>query len=279
VSVGNKTVLVTGTSTGFGRSAVNQLAGTGWNVIATMRNPDASGELDRLPDTFVTHLDVCDPASIDAAISRGLDRFGRIDAIVNNAGDLAMGLFEAMPDRAARDLFDVNYFGMTDVTRAILPHFREIGKGLVVNVSSTVALIPLPLFSQYAASKAAVEAFTEGLAYELAAVNIRVKLVQPGAALTALTSRVMDNMARLPTIPAYGQYVAHIDSLNARLFEQGLPGPEACAKTIVEALNDPSDRLRYLSAADFVGLLDARKKQDDETFLTSLRAQFLHLPD
>src|SRR3712207_6417101 len=120
-----KTVLITGSSSGFGKASARYFADRGWNVVATMRNPDAGEGLSGLDGALVTRLDVQDLTSIDQAIQAGIDRFGRIDALVNNAGFGLFGVFEGTPREKIREQFDVNVFGVMDVTRAILPHFRQ----------------------------------------------------------------------------------------------------------------------------------------------------------
>ncbi|MDE1991526.1 MAG: SDR family NAD(P)-dependent oxidoreductase, partial [Rhizobiaceae bacterium] len=119
-----KTILITGASSGIGKAAARLFHEKGWNVVATMRSPDKETELATLDNVLVTRLDVSDQESIAAAISAGIDRFGRIDALVNNAGYGQFGVFEAVPVEKIKQQFDVNVFGVMDVTRAILPHFR-----------------------------------------------------------------------------------------------------------------------------------------------------------
>lgn len=120
-----KTVLITGTSSGLGKTAAMLFADNGWNVVATMRNPASAKELANLANVLVTRLDVQDQKSITAAIEAGITRFGQIDALVNNAGFGLFGLFEAISREKALEQFDVKVFGVMDVTRAILPHFRS----------------------------------------------------------------------------------------------------------------------------------------------------------
>src|SRR5258708_3305752 len=131
-----KTALITGTSSGFGQAIALHFAREGWNVIATMRRPEGEGELAALPDVLVTRLDVQDRASIATAIKAGIARFGRIDALINNAGFGLFGVFEGTPREKIIEQFDVNVFGVMDVTRAILPHFRENRAGLILNIGS-----------------------------------------------------------------------------------------------------------------------------------------------
>ncbi|SFO69537.1 short chain dehydrogenase [Chitinophaga sp. YR627] len=132
----NKTILITGTSTGFGASAVHYFARKGWNVIATMRDITKAGDLQKPDRVFVTKLDVQDKASIETAIAAGIERFGNIDVVVNNAGYGLFGIFESISPEGIQDQFAVNVFGAMDVVRAILPHFRAKSAGTIINISS-----------------------------------------------------------------------------------------------------------------------------------------------
>jgi NAD(P)-dependent dehydrogenase (short-subunit alcohol dehydrogenase family) len=177
----SRTVLITGCSTGFGEATARLFAARGWNVVATMRRPEAGRALAALDNVLVTRLDVQDRASIDAAIAAGIARFGRIDVLVNNAG---FGVFEATSRQRMLEQFEVNVFGLMDVTRAILPHFRANRSGVIVNISSSGGVFALPMTSLYNASKFALEGFSESLAYELAGLGISVKIVEPGDVLS-----------------------------------------------------------------------------------------------
>ena len=179
-----KTVLITGTSSGFGKATARHFAREGWNVVATMRRPEEEKELTQLPGVLVTRLDVQDRGSITTAIEAGIARFGRIDALVNNAGFGLFGLFEATPREKIAEQFDVNVFGVMDVTRAILPHFRQNKSGVILNIGSGAGVFTLPMLSLYCASKFALEGFTEALSYELASQNIIVKMIEPGGVVS-----------------------------------------------------------------------------------------------
>jgi len=170
-----KTILITGCSSGFGLDIARYFLDRDWQVIATMRTPradilPASDQLRILP------LDVTDPESIRKAI----DAAGPIDALVNNAGIGTAAPFELTTPAQARDLFETNTIGTMAMTQAVLPQFRQRRDGVIVNVTSSVTLKPLPLVSVYTASKAAVNAFTESMAIELEPWNIRARLVLPG---------------------------------------------------------------------------------------------------
>lgn len=172
-----KTVLITGCSSGFGLETARHFLERGWQVVATMRTPrpDLWPPAERL---CLMALDVRDPYSI----RRTVDAAGPIDVLVNNAGMGAMGPAEGMPMSAVRDLFDTNTFGTMALTQAVLPQFRQRRAGVIVNVGSAVTYRPVPLVAAYRASKAAVNAYTESLAAEMAPFGVRVHLVLPGRA-------------------------------------------------------------------------------------------------
>jgi NAD(P)-dependent dehydrogenase (short-subunit alcohol dehydrogenase family) len=178
-----QSVLITGASTGLGRTTAKFFAARGWNVVATMRRPEAEMELTRRDDVLVTRLDVQDRTSIATAIAAGIARFGRIDALINNAGFGLFGLFEGTPREKILEQFEVNVFGVMDVTRAVLPHFRQHQSGLILNISSGAGVFTLPMISLYCASKFALEGFPEALSYELASQGITVKIIEPGGML------------------------------------------------------------------------------------------------
>lgn len=169
------TILITGCSSGFGLETARLFFERGWDVVATMRTPQsdllpASGRLRILP------LDVTDPQSIKRAVADA----GPIDVLVNNAGFGAPVPIELTPLQTTRALFETNMFGTLAVTQAVLPQMRERRAGVIINVTSTVTLKPLPMVGLYRASKAAVNAFTESLAVEVEPFGIRVRLVLPG---------------------------------------------------------------------------------------------------
>ena len=172
-----KTVLITGCSSGFGLETARYFLDRDWKVIATMRTP-REDVLPRSERLRVLALDVTDPESIRQAV----DAAGPIDVLVNNAGIGVLGVLEGTSMETAREVFETNTLGTMAVTQAVLPQFRQRKAGVIVNVTSSVTLKPLPLLSVYTASKAAVNAFTESLALELQPFNVRVSLVLPGRA-------------------------------------------------------------------------------------------------
>jgi NAD(P)-dependent dehydrogenase (short-subunit alcohol dehydrogenase family) len=262
-----KTVFITGASSGIGRATARHFATAGWNVVATMRRPESAAELASQPNTHVERLDVTDLASIRAAIDAGISRFGVIDAVVNNAGYAIVGPFEAStPEQVERQL-GTNVAGLMNVTREIIPHFRERGAGTIINISSVGGRVTFPLYAAYHATKWCVEGFSESLSYELAPLGIRVKLVEPGAIKTDFYDRSQEVLAQ-PGLTAYDKMVAKAMTIFERTGATA-PGPEVVAKTIFKAATDGSWRLRYPVNAWFV--LGMRRLLGPRLFMAVIR--------
>jgi NADP-dependent 3-hydroxy acid dehydrogenase YdfG len=185
----SKTVLITGASTGIGKATAQLFQQQGWNVVATMRSPEKSPELSDLPNVLCLPLDVTKADTIQAAIDRAIAEFGTIDVLINNAGYALIGAFEACDMADIRGQFETNVFGLMEVTRAILPHFRLRQQGILVNVASMGGRVAFPIYSPYHATKWAVDGFSESLQYELRQFNIKVKIIEPGAIKTDFYSR------------------------------------------------------------------------------------------
>jgi len=173
---------ITGASRGFGLEITREALSRGDSVIATARNPQAV--LDELPDggdrLLAVGLDVNSPEQVGAAVDAAIERFGRIDVLVNNAGRGLVGAVEETSDAEARAIFDVNVFGLLAVTRAVLPHMRAARSGLVVNLSSVGGFVAWPGWGVYAATKFAVEALSEAMTHELAPLGIKSVAIEPG---------------------------------------------------------------------------------------------------
>ncbi|MCV7299952.1 SDR family oxidoreductase [Mycobacterium barrassiae] len=245
-----KTVLITGCSSGYGLETARHFHANGWNVIATMRTP-REGLLPASDRTRVLPLDVTKPDSIAAAIEAS----GPIDVLVNNAGIGVVGAFEPMPMATIREVFETNTFGVMAMTQAVVPQMRERGSGVVVNVTSSVTLTAMPLAAVYTASKMAIEGFTASLALELAALNVTVKLVEPGyGPSTSFTSNGASRMDGLVSEP-YQAFAARIfESFGqASLFTT----ESDVAETVYRAATDTSGQLRFPAGADAVELADA----------------------
>jgi len=268
-----QTILITGSSTGLGRATAKLFHARGWNVVATMRTPDNESELADLDNVLVTRLDVTDPGSIAAAVDAGLTRFGRIDAVVNNAGYGAYGPLEATPTDKIRRQFDVNVLGLLDTTKALLPHFRANRGGTIVNISSMGGRLTFPLGTLYHGTKFAVEGLSESLHYELAPFGVRVKIIEPGRIRTDFDGRSFD-FSNDPALTEYQPLVdAILNGLESSTAAQ-ISEPEQIAEIVYDAVTDGTATLRYVAGADAVELLAARRKADDDTFLAGMRAQF-----
>ncbi|MCU0435521.1 MAG: SDR family oxidoreductase [Bacteroidia bacterium] len=251
------TVLITGTSSGIGRETVKYFSNRGWNVAATMRTPSKETELGKLPNVKLYALDVTDENSIAQAIQNAITDFGSIDVIVNNAGYGAIGIFEAASAQQIQRQFDTNVFGVMNVTRAILPHFRAKKKGTIVNVTSMGGLITFPIYSVYHGTKWAVEGWAEALAYELRPFNIKVKNVEPGAIKTDFYDRSQDMFSK-EGLTAYDSYQA-VTFKNSQAAGANAPGPEVVAKTIFKAAGSTSNKLRYPAGMQAKSILVLRR--------------------
>jgi NAD(P)-dependent dehydrogenase (short-subunit alcohol dehydrogenase family) len=270
-----KTVLITGTSSGFGKATTRHFVQHGWNVVATMRRPEREQELTGLSDVLVTRLDVQDGQSITDSIQAGIARFGRIDAVVNNAGFGLFGLFEATPVKKIQEQFDVNVFGVMNVTQGILPHFRKNKSGLILNVSSGAGVFALPMISLYCASKFALEGFSESLSYELASQNITVKIIEPGGVIsTNFGKRSGEEAANNSPLMDYAAFVADTNAIFAGLRAARLANEDDVAKVIFEAAIDGTNQLRYVATADIAPLVKARRETSEEDYIALMRSRF-----
>ena len=265
------TVLVTGASSGIGRATVELFARRGWNVIATMRQPAEGAALLKLGIVTVLPMDVTVPAAIQAAIAQGIALYDTIDVVVNNAGYGLVGPFEATTDEQIRRQFETNVFGVMNVTREILPHFRERKSGILINVASVGGRITFPLYSSYHATKWAVEGFTESLQFELAPLGIQVKLIEPGPIKTDFYHRSLD-VASTGDNASYASFVARAMPALEKA-GQDAPGPEVVADAIYEAATGESPRLRY--SANSRGILALRKLLPDDAFFGVVRRAIL----
>ena len=225
----NKTILITGASTGFGRDTAETLSRAGHKVFASMRDPEAKNRTHadalRGQNIEVVELDVTDSQSVDRAVAAVVARAGRIDVLINNAGVLAAGVSEAFTSEQARTLFDVNVIGLHRVTRAVLPHLRRHNDGLIINIGSIVGRVTFPFFGIYGASKFAVEALTDSFRYEVSQLGIDVALVQPSAYPTQLYASATQP-ADTGRVAEYGP-LGQIPGAMFEQFSTMLSGPEA----------------------------------------------------
>ncbi len=262
----SRTVLITGASTGIGRATAERFHREGWNVGATMRSPDDGRELSQLSNVHVTRLDVTDQESIATAVAETTDRFGSIDALINNAGFGAYGPLEITSSETIRRQFDTNVIGLLEVTQAVIPVMRTQGGGVIVNISSVGGRMAFPFGSLYHGSKFAVEGISEALVYELSPFGIRVKVVEPGAVATDFAGRsfvfTMD-----PEGGPYGETMQRVMTNWGARMQEDIGDADDVADVIFNATTDGTSQLRYISGDDATTILGARQTLDDAAFM------------
>ncbi len=262
-----KVILITGASSGIGLHTAKLFQAKSWKVAATMRDPDKAVELKKIVDVECLRLDVTDVDSIKTAIAATIEKFGRIDAVVNNAGYGLIGPFEAATPNQIEEQFETNVFGLMNVCRQILPYFREQRRGYIVNVASVGGRITFPVTSLYNSTKWAVEGFSESLQYELEQFNIRVKIIEPGPIRTDFYGRSME----IPRQEGLTEYNQILDRTMTNMKKAGADAPdgEIVAQVIYTAVTDGSKRLRY--GVNTKGILVLRKLLPDSLFFSVVR--------
>lgn len=248
----NKTWLITGCATGFGRALAEAALARGDSVVATDRSADAVTDLGtRYPDTALTlGLDVTRPDQVRAALEAGFARFGRIDILVNNAGYGIQAAVEETDEAAMRAMFEVNLFGMIDIIRAALPRLRAQGSGHIVNFASVGGRVSGPLVALYSASKFAVEGLSEGLAAEVAEFGIKVTVVEPGAFATCFGATAV------PPHDPVTVYAPLHDSMRKLLVDLPQGDPADLAAAIIEMVDLPEPPLRFVGGADAYAMIE-----------------------
>jgi NAD(P)-dependent dehydrogenase (short-subunit alcohol dehydrogenase family) len=267
---GSRVWLITGCSAGFGRALTEAAVAAGDTVVATARRPESLASLAALTTgggrVLPMTLDVTDPAAIDRVVAATIERFGRIDVLVNNAGHGSVGAVEELTMGELRDLFEVMFFGAVGLTKAVLPHMRERRAGAIVQISSMGGQMAMPGFGAYCGAKFALEGLSEALADEVAPFGIRVLVVEPGAFRTEFGGR---RMHRSGVIDAYrvstGATRAAVDDMDGTQ-----PGdPAKAARAILDTLDAEAPPLRLALGRDAVEAIrakHARLRHDLETW-------------
>jgi NAD(P)-dependent dehydrogenase (short-subunit alcohol dehydrogenase family) len=232
-----KVAVVTGVSSGIGEATAQAIAAEGYRVFGTVRSPSAT-----VPQGVERSvLDVRDEASIAAAVSSILKNAGRIDVLVNNAGATILGAIEETDTEQAKDLFDVNFFGVVRVTRAVLPTMRAQRSGRILSVSSIVGFLPAPFMGFYAASKHALEGYSETLDHEVRSFGVRSILIEPGYMRTKIDKNAVQSKTTIGDYATVRERA--VASINANIEQGG--DPSIVAHTVIEALRAPRPKLRY----------------------------------
>jgi short-subunit dehydrogenase len=260
----SQTVFITGTSSGIGQLTALYFAKQGWNVAATMRQPDKDKVLSNFPNIKRYSLDVTAPQSIQRALEEAIQDFGPIEVLVNNAGYGADGVFEAMSDQVIEKQFDTNVFGLMRVTRAFIPHMRENKGGTIIQIASFGGRVTFPLYSIYHGTKWAVEGFSESLHYELEPFNIKIKIIEPGSIKTEFYGSSRQFIMR-DDLTMYKNFVDKAEKLSQETGKSGEP-PELVAQEIFKAATDGSHKMRYPIGQPAPLLLTLRKLLPDSLY-------------
>lgn len=242
-----KTVFITGASSGIGKEAAKLFAARGWNVIAAMRNPEKEKELDGVDAVLKVRCDVREQESVKKAFALATETFGDIDVLVNNAGVYTIKPLESMTAAEIDDVLDTNVKGVITCTQAVLPYFRKKVSGTVINVSSVAGFATFPFQTVYHASKWGLEGLSESLHYELNALNVKVKIVEPGVVKTSLYDRLNGDDAGIHE--EYRENFKKSHGFLLKNIQKGCP-PTVTAETIYRAATDGACKLRYRSGCD-----------------------------
>jgi len=260
--------VVTGVNSGIGRATALHLAGHGFDVFGTVRSASKADKLRSMADDLgvtvrLVELDVADDDSVRHGLGSVLDRVGRVDVLVNNAGVGPIAVAEHCPTSVYLDTLNVNLCGAVRCTQAVLPAMRAARSGCIVNIGSITGVVAASAQSPYAASKFALEGWTDGLAQEVAAFGIRVKLIQAGVTKSAIQAKNSE------TPNASGAYTAHY----RRMFRFYLAGlavptdPMVVAAEVHRAIGDPSAQLRYPCSWAGVESIEGRRNMSDEEWV------------
>lgn len=264
-----KTIFITGASTGLGKATAKLFQGKGWNVIATMRHPDKETELSQLENVILLPLDVTNLEQIQSTVAKAIS-LHTIDVVFNNAGYGLMGALEALDDEQILKQINTNLLGVIRVTHAFIPHFREKKSGLFISTTSMGGLLGFPLHSIYHATKFGVEGWSESMSFELGVHNVGIKTVAPGGIATDFLYRSLDRNSNLAYKALEDKLFALTDSMM-----QAAATAEQMAEVVYEAATDGKDQIRYVAGADANAMYARRLEIGSEESRKEIRTQIL----
>lgn len=255
-----KVWLITGSSTGFGRSLTEAVLKKGDSVIATARKPEQLDDLvTNYPDQAkAVRLDVTNPQEIRDAIAATIDAFGRIDVLVNNAGYGTVGAIEEVSDQAIRRQFDTNVFGALNMMRTVLPIMRQQRSGHILNISSVGGFVSFGATGIYCATKFALEALSEALAKEVATLGIKVTIIEPGAFRTDFNGRSLSAPEQLieDYAPVSSTFLKWLEDMDGKQ-----PGdPDKAAAAMIQVVESDNPPLRLALGVDAVAAIEEKLK-------------------
>jgi NAD(P)-dependent dehydrogenase (short-subunit alcohol dehydrogenase family) len=264
-----KTIFITGASTGIGKATARFFQQKGWNVIATMRNPDKETELRQLENVTLLPLDVTDVKQIEHTVAKSI-ALHAVDVVFNNAGYGLMGALEALSDDQILKQLNTNLLGVIRVTHAFIPHFRERKSGVFISTTSMGGLLAFPLHSLYHATKFGVQGWSESMSFELGLHNIRIKTVAPGAIATDFLGRSLDKTLH----PAYTTLEDKLFTTMESMMSLAV-APEKVAEVVYEAATDDKDQITYIAGEDANAAYARRLEIGSEASRKEIRAQIL----
>jgi NAD(P)-dependent dehydrogenase (short-subunit alcohol dehydrogenase family) len=265
----NKTIFITGASAGMGKATARLFQSRGWNVIATMRNPEKETELNKLDRVTLLPLDVTNLAQINSAVEKAT-AIHPVDVVFNNAGYGLMGALEALSDEQILREINTNLMGVIRVTQAFIPHFRAKKSGLFISTTSMGGFMGFPMHSIYHATKFGIEGWSESMSFELYSHNIGIKTIAPGAVATDFLNRSLDKSVH----PAYQELEDKLFSMTDAMMHLAIPA-EQLAEVVYEAATDDKDQIRYLAGEDSKAMYAHRMAVGAEDFRKEIRQQFL----
>ncbi|MDR3679192.1 MAG: SDR family oxidoreductase [Flavipsychrobacter sp.] len=280
-----KVILITGTSSGFGWLAANSCAAAGHKVYATMRdtkgrNADKANILAQHENIEILDVDVTDAKTVNDAITTIIDKEGRLDVVVNNAGIYAVGIAETFTEEDVTNIMDVDVIGTWRTIRAALPQMRKQGDGLIINISSVAGRFSFPFQTIYNGAKFAVEGLTEGLHYEVRQLGVDVVMIQPGAFPTDVWGKIMagsDNSV----VTGYGDLAnvpEQIGTSISQMFAAMKPNPQLVATSILDLIDTPKGKRPLRTVVDpvtgnFSETANQQVKMQYDNFLTAFGMQ------
>ena len=270
MSTSQKTIFITGSSSGLGRAAAKLFASKGWKVIATMRTPEKETELASIPGVKLMALDTTDADQIQR-VAQDVIGHGGVDVVFNNAGYGMAGPLEGFTDEQIVRMIDTNLMGAIRVTKAFVPYFRQKRAGMFINTTSIGGLIAVPLNSIYHATKWALEGWSESMAFELGQFGIGMKTVSPGGMRTDFFTRSFDSGRH----EAYDGLVDKVMNVIRDPKQMATySSPDQIAEVVYEAATDGKDQLRYVAGEDAKATYAMRLKVGDEAFRKGMAQQF-----
>src|SRR6516162_3353072 len=265
-----KTIFITGSSSGLGRATAKLFASKGWKVIASMRDPKKEKELGDISGITLMALDVTDPHEIES-VAKQVAESGGVDVVFNNAGYGLGGALEGLTDEQILRMVNTNMLGAIRTTRALTPHCREKRAGLFINTTSIGGLLTVPFNSIYHATKWALEGWSESMAFELNQFGIGIKIIEPGGMKTDFFTRSFDTGRH----PAYDALVNKVMGIITDPKQMATySSPEQIAEVVYEAATHGKDQLRYIAGADAKAMYAMRLQLGEEAFRKAMAQQF-----